>query len=36
MQIGKLGRAIHRNFKKPEWLDEVPDEQLADCIFDSG
>ncbi len=35
MQIGKLGRAIHRNFKKPEWLDEVPDEQLADCIFDS-
>lgn len=36
MQIGKLGRAIHRNFKKPEWLDEVPDEQLADCIFESG
>lgn len=35
MQIGKLGRAIHRNFKKPEWLDEVPSEQLADCIFDS-
>jgi pyruvate/2-oxoglutarate dehydrogenase complex dihydrolipoamide acyltransferase (E2) component len=36
MQIGKLGRAIHRNFKKPEWLDEVPSEQLADCVFDSG
>ncbi len=36
MQIGKLGRAIHRNFKKPEWLDEVPSEQLEDCIFDSG
>lgn len=35
MQIGKLGRAIHRNFKEPEWLDEVPSEQLADCIFDS-
>jgi len=35
MQIGKLGRAIHRNFKKPEWLDEVPSEQLADCIFSS-
>lgn len=35
MQIGKLGRAIHRNFKKPQWLDEVPSEQLADCIFDS-
>jgi len=36
MQIGKLGRAIHRNFKKPEWLDEVPSEQLENCIFDSG
>ena len=36
MQIGKLGRAIHRNFKQPEWLDEIPTEQLADCIFKSG
>jgi len=36
MQIGKLGRAIHRNFKQPEWLDEIPTEQLADCIFESG
>ena len=35
MQIGKLGRAIHRNFAKPEWLDEKPDEQLADCPFES-
>ncbi len=36
MQIGKLGRAIHRNFKNPEWLDEIPSEQLADCMFESG
>ena len=36
MQIGKLGRAIHRNFAKPEWLDETPDRELADCIFESG
>jgi pyruvate/2-oxoglutarate dehydrogenase complex dihydrolipoamide acyltransferase (E2) component len=36
MQIGKLGRAIHRNFARPDWLDEVPDEELADCIFESG
>ncbi len=36
MQIGKLGRAIHRNFAKPEWLDEIPDRELADCLFESG
>ncbi len=36
MQIGKLGRAIHRNFKNPQWLDEIPSEQLADCMFESG
>ena len=36
MQIGKLGRAIHRNFAKPEWLDETPDRELVDCIFESG
>jgi pyruvate dehydrogenase E2 component (dihydrolipoamide acetyltransferase) len=36
MQIGKLGRAIHRNFARPGWLDEIPDDELADCLFDSG
>jgi len=36
MQIGKLGRAIHRNFARPEWLDEVPDEDLAECLFESA
>ena len=36
MQIGKLGRAIHRNFARPEWLDEIPSEELADCLFKSG
>lgn len=36
MQIGKLGRAIHRNFAKPEWLDEIPDRELVECIFESG
>ena len=34
MQIGKLARAIKRNFRKPEWLDEVPEKELADCIFE--
>jgi len=33
MQIGKLARAIKRNFRKPEWLDEVPEEELEECIF---
>ena len=34
MQIGKLARAIKRYFRKPEWLDEVPHEELEDCIFE--
>ena len=33
MQIGKLARGIKRNFRKPEWLDEVPEQDLAECIF---
>ena len=33
MQIGKLARGIKRGFRKPEWLDQVPDEALQDCIF---
>lgn len=32
-QIGKLARGIRRNFRKPQWLDEVPDEDLAKCRF---
>jgi len=36
MQIGKLGRAIHRSFARPEWLDEIPEEELSDCLFESG
>lgn len=35
MQIGELGRAIHRNFGRPEWLNETPEEELADCLFDA-
>lgn len=34
MQIGKLARGIKRNFRKPEWLDEVPEKELADCLFE--
>ncbi len=33
MQIGKLARGIKRNFRKPEWLDERPAEQLDACLF---
>jgi pyruvate/2-oxoglutarate dehydrogenase complex dihydrolipoamide acyltransferase (E2) component len=33
MQIGKLARGIKRNFRKPEWLDEIPEEELEDCLF---
>lgn len=33
LQIGKLARGIKRNFRKPEWLDEVPREALEDCLF---
>lgn len=34
MQIGKLARGIKRNFRKPEWLDMVPEKELAECIFE--
>ena len=34
MQIGKFARGIKRNFRKPEWLDEVPEEELAECLFE--
>ena len=34
-QIGKLGRGIKRNFRKPEWLDEVPEKELEDCLFET-
>jgi len=33
-QIGKFARGIKRNFRKPEWLDEVPEEDLEECIFE--
>ena len=33
MQIGKLARGIKRNFRKPQWLDEVPEQELAECVF---
>ena len=33
MQIGKLARGIKRNFRKPEWLDEVPEKELENCLF---
>lgn len=32
-QIGRLARGIKRNFRKPQWLDEIPEEELAQCIF---
>jgi pyruvate dehydrogenase E2 component (dihydrolipoamide acetyltransferase) len=34
-QIGKLARGIRRNFRKVEWLDEVPEEELQQCIFET-
>ena len=34
-QIGKLARGIRRNFRKVEWLDEVPEEELRGCIFET-
>ena len=34
MQIGKLARAIKRNFRKPDWRDEVPENELEECIFE--
>lgn len=33
MQIGKLARGIKRNFRKPEWLDEIPEKELNSCLF---
>ncbi len=33
MQIGKLARGIKRNFRKPEWLDEIPEKELENCLF---
>jgi pyruvate dehydrogenase E2 component (dihydrolipoamide acetyltransferase) len=33
-QIGKLARGIKRNFRKPGWLDEVPENELARCLFE--
>jgi len=34
-EIGKLARGIKRNFRKPEWLDQVPENELAACPFPS-
>jgi pyruvate dehydrogenase E2 component (dihydrolipoamide acetyltransferase) len=33
MQIGKLARGIKRNFRKPGWLDEIPEKELKNCLF---
>ncbi len=33
-QIGKFARGIKRAFRKPDWLDEVPEKELDDCIFE--
>jgi pyruvate dehydrogenase E2 component (dihydrolipoamide acetyltransferase) len=33
LQIGKLARGIKRNFRKPEWLDEIPTAELQTCLF---
>ena len=33
LQIGKLARGIKRNFRKPEWLDEVPTEDIEKGLF---
>lgn len=33
LQIGKLARGIRRNFRKPKWLDEIPEKELANCLF---
>jgi pyruvate dehydrogenase E2 component (dihydrolipoamide acetyltransferase) len=32
-QIGKLARGIKRNFRKVDWLDEIPTKELDTCIF---
>ena len=33
LQIGKLARGIKRNFRKPAWLDEIPEDELDSCLF---
>ncbi|HNP66134.1 MAG TPA: 2-oxo acid dehydrogenase subunit E2 [Woeseiaceae bacterium] len=33
LQIGKLARGIKRNFRKPKWLDEIPEKELRTCLF---
>jgi pyruvate/2-oxoglutarate dehydrogenase complex dihydrolipoamide acyltransferase (E2) component len=33
LQIGKLARGIKRNFRKPEWLDEIPTDELDKGLF---
>lgn len=33
LQIGKLARGIKRNFRKPEWLDEMPTEDIEKGLF---
>ena len=33
MQIGKLARGIKRNFRKSDWLDEIPADELENCLF---
>lgn len=33
LQIGKLARGIKRNFRKPEWLDEIPSSEIENCLF---
>lgn len=33
LQIGKLARGIKRNFRNPEWLDEVPTEDIENGMF---
>lgn len=34
-QIGKLARGIRKNFRKVVQLDEVPEEELRSCIFET-
>jgi len=33
LQIGKLARGIKRNFRKPEWLNEVPTDDIEKGLF---
>ena len=33
LQIGKLARGIKRNFRKPEWLDTVPIDDIEKGLF---